>query len=82
MTEIALIQVFCLTVGSKQKKDKNAEYRKNGIPWHLHTLEKLALLKTRDKYNKDYFDIGFLCSKPCLDGKSSPIMYFFILSAT
>ena len=42
MTEIVLIQVFFFTVGSKQKKWKH------WIPCYLCTIQKSALLKTRE----------------------------------
>ena len=29
-------------------KNKNMVYNKNGIPWHLHIIQKSALLKNRE----------------------------------
>ena len=31
-------------------KNKNTEYNKNGIPWHLHIIQKSALLKIRESH--------------------------------
>ena len=41
VVEVALIQVSFLNVYSKQKKNK----MNSGIPWHLHTIQNLVLLK-------------------------------------
>ena len=44
MTEVALIQVFFLTVGSKHKKNKKQKW-KHETPWHNFTIQNLALLE-------------------------------------
>ena len=49
MTEIDLIQVSFYTVGPKQKKNNNNKW-KNGIPCHLHTIQKYSLLKAIESH--------------------------------
>ena len=44
MTKIILIQVLFLPLLLNKKKKK----WKHGIPWHLHTIQKSALNKTRE----------------------------------
>ena len=49
VTEIGFIQVFFFYRCSKQK-NKNLEYHKNGVPWHVNTSQKSALFRTRELY--------------------------------
>ena len=46
MTKIILIQVFFLPLLLNKKIKK----WKHGIPWHLHTIQKSALNKTRESH--------------------------------
>ena len=61
--EIALIQVLFFTLGSKQK---NMVYHKNEIPWHLHTINKSALLKTTESHFSFVWVIDFITISSCL----------------
>ena len=74
ITEIVLIQMFFFTVASKQKNKW-----KHGIPWHLHTMQKSALLKTRESHFSLVWVIEFSIISPCLGkGKVFPIILILI----
>ena len=69
--EVVFIQVFFFTIGSKQKnKNENTGYQ-----WHLHTIQKSALLKTREFHFSLVWVMEFSIISSCLgEVKNFPII--------